>query len=214
MSVSFVPLPSRPFRASPSPLFPSGTGPPRCPPVPLHFHLGPSPSSWLSLGIGDTPSPSSSPQEWVLSLRLPSPQGRSLLPLPGARGVPLTPCHHPCVPGSPERHPGTGAALRQLITAVPGTPARVSGITSHEERKVKDCSLLTPVQCGSSRCRWDVSTFQASAVGAAAGKKPQTQLSSELRDQCKRYSSSSSSFPSLLIQAPARRGRQSAAWKR
>lgn len=98
--------------------------------------------------------------------------------------------------------------------AVPGTPARVSGIASRGERKVKDCSLLTPAQCGSSRCRWDVSTFQASAVGAAAGKKAQTQLSSELRDQCKRYSSSSSYFPSLLIQVPARRRRQSTTWKR
>lgn len=31
--------------------------------------------------------------------------------------------------------------------------------------------------------------FQASAVGAAAGKKSKTQLSSEWRDLCKRYSS-------------------------
>lgn len=192
-----VPLPPRPFWAGPSPLFPSGTGrsPQRSPsgtgpsrrrprvrrPVPLRFHSGPSPSSSLSLRIRGTLSPSSSPQDWLLSLRLPSPQGRSLQ----LRAPP------PCPPQA-RGTPGTGAALRGLLTAVPATRARClwSGIArgwSSGGEEGKDCSLLTPAQCGSARCRWDISTFQASAVGAAAGRKPQTQLSSELRDQCKRY---------------------------
>lgn len=155
------------------------------------------------------PLPPSSPQDWVLSLRPLSPQGRFLFLLPGARGS----LHLRAPPLLPPAAPGDTRG-QALLTAVPGTPARVSGVTSRGDRRVKDCSLLTPAQCGSSRCRWDISTFQASAVGAAAGKKPQRQLSSELRDQCKRYASSSSSFPCLLIQVPAWRGGQSTAWER
>lgn len=112
-------FPRVPSGAGPSPLFPSGTG---RSPVALPFRDGslaspsPCPSS--------RPPPRSFRAEFFLlalrqdrghplPLRLPSglspfppsPQGRSLLPLPGARGS----LHRPCVPRSPEGQPGTGA---------------------------------------------------------------------------------------------------------
>lgn len=154
--------------------------------------------------VSVVPYPSAFIQGRVLPPRFPSGSGAPPPPpaplrtgfFPSAfhplRAGPFSSVHHPPCPPQARGTPGTGAALRGLLTAVPATRARClwSGIArgwSSGGEEGKDCSLLTPAQCGSARCRWDISTFQASAVGAAAGRKPQTQLSSELRDQCKRY---------------------------
>lgn len=123
-----LPLASRQGRVVPPQRLPSGMGPPRRPPrvrppVPLHFHLGPSPFSSLSLRIGNTPSPFSSPQDWVLSLRPPSPQGRSFLPPPGAggslhlRAPPL--CHSAAPRGTRGQALLSGSSLR--LSPVPGS---------------------------------------------------------------------------------------------
>lgn len=110
--------PALPFRdgspASSSPR-PSSRTPP------LSFRA----ESFLLAFPQDQGHPLHSPQHWVLSLRLPSPQGRSLLPLPGSGG-PFSSVRHPCVPRRPEGHRGPallsgGSWLSRL------TRARVGG---------------------------------------------------------------------------------------
>lgn len=140
--------------------FPSGTGPPcpssRTPPLSFRaeFFLLAFPQNrghplplQLPSGLGPFPPP------FIPSGPVPSPPSRG-------QGVPYPP---PSSPGDRRRSPGAPLGC-------PATPGPVLGAGG--ERRVKGCSLLTPVQCGSTRCCWDISTFQVSAVGAAAGKKP------------------------------------------